>query len=244
MSSTNRGAIRNLDDHYATPPELADLICRALEQTFLPEPVNLLEPGCGEGFFLDAFKKVWPNAVRLGVELNPELEQMAVSRGHAVQAADLLEWVKTAPDWSGIITNPPFKDAEAWIDALLPRLDQNHGVLALLLRLNFLGGAGRYERLWKNNPPTAIWVMPARPGFTPDGLTDSIEYMVCIWTRTKVDQSPTEFDWLDNRGISNKWAGATLATRMHQRTRPRWRSEPVANKTPEAATAGIPVSEP
>ena len=222
MSSTNRGATRNLDDHYATPPDLCRLICETLrDDGWIEEPMNLLEPGCGEGFFLDAMAETWPYAEIEGVDLNPDLVALARERGHNVRQGDVLgtDW----PDFSGIIGNPPFKEADEFIDALLPSLDPNGrgvaaGTLAFILRLNYLGGKERYRRCWSKRPPSHVYVLPARAGFTPDGRTDSVEYGVFVWRHGHV--GPTTLSHLDNTRISNKWAGATISTRRHGVERP------------------------
>lgn len=204
MSSTNRGSERDLDDHYATPPQLTELICNQLKKEVCPDPVNVLEPGCGEGTFLDAIEKVWPEADRMGVELNPALVRRANKKGHNVVKADVIEWSKTALDWHLIIGNPPFKHADEFILALQKWLDPDHGTLAFLLRLNAFGSKGRYEKLWSKVMPYHVYILTARPGFTPDGRSDSIEYMVALF-RSKSARR-TSLSLLPNFHIKNKWS--------------------------------------
>lgn len=212
MSATNRGTTRNTDDHYATPPQLCELICKRLrDDGVIEDPVNILEPGCGEGFFLDAFRKVWPEAVSIGVDINEHLVDLARSRGHEVVHADLFSYAREGPDWSAIIGNPPFSLLDEFIEACLPRVDPDFGSLAFLMRLDALGSKGRYDKIWSKHPPARVYVMPERPGFTPDGGTDSIEYQVGVWKPSH--EGPSELHFLDNRGISNKWAGLTARTR-------------------------------
>lgn len=215
MSSTNRGKGRVLDDYYATPPDLAQLICEQLREDFLPAPTSILEPGCGEGFFLDAFRNVWPFSKRVGVELNPELVELAAAKGHSVVARDVLEDGSVPTGWDAIIGNPPFKHADEFIRLLTPKLSSG-GVLAFLLRLNFLGGQARFRSLWSQGErlPTHIYVLPARPGFTPDGRTDSIEYMVAVWTAEDRDGATT-IGHLDNTHLENKWKGEAVQERQH-----------------------------
>lgn len=206
MSSTNRGVIRDLDDHYATPPEVALLICRALRSDgFVVDPVCLLEPGCGEGSFLDAFRTIWPEADRLGIDLNPALVAIAQERGHDARVEDFLS--ATIPDFSAAIGNPPFKIAEAFIERALESVEPN-GVVAMVQRLNFLGGAKRFKSFWDAPVGTHlrhVYIMPLRVGFTSDGLTDSIEYGIFVFQ--KGYRGSTTFNFLDNTATENKWRG-------------------------------------
>lgn len=218
MSSTGRGKVRDLDDWYATPPELARLICRRLAAD-LTEPgdvVNVLEPGCGAGSFLLAAQEAWPDAVVEGVELNPDLCEKARALGFEVMHGDILGTkplkpdVDFLPDYHVIVGNPPFVSADAFINRLVHRLDPEGGFLAFLLRLNFLGGGARFENLWSKHRAERVYVMPARPGFTADGGSDSIEYAVAVWRHPSVETDATSLHWLDNRGVANKWPKGTL----------------------------------
>lgn len=59
---------------------------------------------------------------------------------------------KNGVDW--IITNPPFRLAEQFIE----RAWQINGVqgVAVIVRTSFLEGIGRYENLFKRNPPSIV----------------------------------------------------------------------------------------
>lgn len=160
--------------------------------------------------FLDAIQGTWPEAERAGIEINPNLARLAEDNGHEVHNYNALLYpLKSGgPDgkWDAIITNPPFIHAEDWITTFLPRLAPD-GIMALLLRLNFLGSQGRWERLWQHEAyrPSHMYVMPARVGFTTDGGTDSIEYMIAVWrpdppeamTWSFLNNLDTEFRWTE-----------------------------------------------
>lgn len=202
ISSTNRGAIRHIDDKYSTPPELAKLICQRIKNDICQNPKRILEPGCGEGYFLDAFKDVWPETEAVGIEINPEFAKMASDKGHSVIIDDVLLCdEKRITGFDLVISNPPFKYADSFIKRLLDVLPEG-GNLSFLLRLNFLGGQERYEKLWKTSPLYRIYIMPARPGFTKNSKTDSIEYMIAVF-RKGYSGSPT-LEFLDNRFIKSK----------------------------------------
>jgi len=160
---------RDPTDYYATPPDLARLICLAVRRDFrTPDRAAILEPGCGAGSFLDAIRRTWPQADVQGVEVHEDLAEYARGRGFSVELADILH--TPLGRYDAIIGNPPFRYADDFIPLLLRHLKPG-GVLALFLRLNYLSGRERYGGLWSERPPALIYALPARPGFTPDGKT-------------------------------------------------------------------------
>lgn len=205
MSSTNRGAERQETDAYFTPPALARLIVEEVAPNISTkgEDIQALEPGCGNGTFLDALA-AYGCQDYLGIEIVPAYAQQARAKGHEVQEADFLTWTTEARP-SLIIGNPPFRLLEAFVKKSLD-LVADDGVVAFLARLNFLGGGGRFKSLWDKYPPVHVIVLPARPGFTADGGSDSIEYTVLIWRKSsEMVQEGTRLSWLDNTKIRNKW---------------------------------------
>lgn len=190
---------RDPTDYYATTPALAKLICETLRKD-IKEPRFILEPGCGAGSFMEAIRSVWPAAALHGVEIHQDLASYAQDHGFDVELADLLR--STLDKYDLVIGNPPFRYADELVPILLRRLEPG-GVLALVLRLNYLAGQERYGRLWRESPPARIYALPARPGFTPDGKTDATDYCVVAWVEGYIG-SPI-FGWIDNRSVANKW---------------------------------------
>src|SRR5271168_4599303 len=92
-------------------------------------------------------------------------------------------------DW--IITNPPFKDAERFA---LKALEQARIGVALFVRLQWLESVGRYERLFKNHPPTLIALfaerVPLHMGrWEPKGST-ATAYCWLVWIKGQAPQPP------------------------------------------------------
>jgi len=209
---------RDEDDYYATRPEFASLVCThlrdALFPTLLPkvkttlqprtilEPNAILEPGCGSGTWLPGIRQAWPDATVLGVERNPDLADYSRARGFTVEQRDLLEGELGRYDL--IVGNPPYKYLDELLPMLLSCLNPG-GVLAFLVRLNYLEGQDRYESFWRIHKASLLWALPSRPGFTPNGATDGTGYGVMCWV--KGYDGPTVLDHLDNRFIPVKWDG-------------------------------------
>lgn len=215
------GHERDEDDYYATRPELAKLICQTLKNDFIAapqtilEPSLVLEPGCGSGSWLPGIRETWPKAEILGIERNPDLANYSRARGFTVEQRDILEGGLGRYDL--IVGNPPYKYADEIIPMLISCLNPG-GVLTFLLRMNYLEGQERYESLWKLFPLAAMYPLPARPGFTPNGATDGTGYAVMCWKQGYSGSSILRH--LDNRLIANKWDGKPAAKKDGKVVRP------------------------
>lgn len=90
---------------------------------------------------------------------------------------------------------PPYSIALEFIEAALS-MRKSQGVVAFLLRINFLGSQERAD--WHRAHPCKLYVLPRRPSFTGGG-TDATEYAWFVWgegheagTWEILDEEPTE----------------------------------------------------
>jgi len=127
-------------DDFPTPPWAT----RALLQHVIRDPnlsnLTCLEPACGRGYMsrplLEKFQRV--DSADL------------IDYGYG-EVRDFLNYPYLAGSHDWVITNPPFKLAQEFIERAMTVA--NSGV-AILARTVFLESVGRYEALFKNNPPT------------------------------------------------------------------------------------------
>jgi hypothetical protein len=172
MSATNRGSVRNEADFYPTP---GWCVRRLLEACPLPGG-NWLEPAAGDGAIIKAVNAVRPDVRWSALDIRAEVAPQIAQTGASFIGADFL----TTADAIGsarfdvLITNPPFSLAQEFIERSLRVAD----CVAMLLRLNYLGGAKRCEFM-RANPPS-VYVLPNRPSFTGHG-TDATEYAWFVW---------------------------------------------------------------
>lgn len=135
---------REHNDYYATDP-LAARFLLELENF----AANIWEPACGEG----------------------HLSKVLESSGYSVKSTDLVDrgYGEGGLDflsienhlWDGdIITNPPYKYAQEFIEKAIAIIPYGNKV-AMFLKLTFLEGKGRRD-LFRNNPPARIWVSSSR----------------------------------------------------------------------------------
>lgn len=166
---------RRAFDAYYTPDDVA-LACVGALAPLVARGASICEPSVGGGAFVRALRERQIGGFIQGVDVDPRAPGLELCELRTV--ADFRETYPIA-DW--IVGNPPYRDAE---EHVLHALKIARVGVALLLRLNFLSGQGRYFRLWANGPVPlhSVHVLAARPSFTGGG-TDAIDYGFFVWTR-------------------------------------------------------------
>ncbi|MEO0907227.1 MAG: SAM-dependent methyltransferase, partial [Pseudomonadota bacterium] len=102
---------------------------------------NCLEPACGRGYM----------SMTLGEYFHTVRSQDVADYGFG-DVQDFLEF-ETSKRWDWVITNPPFRLAEKFIDKAL-RISRVG--CAFLVRTNFVESIGRYDRLFSKRPPNIV----------------------------------------------------------------------------------------
>lgn len=167
--------MREKDDFYSTPEPMTE----ALLQREFKQPSLLHEPACGTG----RLSKV------LGSYNHRVISEDLVDRGFGKVNQDfLMRWERPC-DY--LITNPPFKLAE---DFILKAIELGYTRHAWLLRLAFLEGQGRYERLFSKHPfdvcyvfskRQTMWIGEGKP--TSSGTTAYAWFVWGIESRRRVE---------------------------------------------------------
>jgi len=140
----------------------------------------------------------------------------AANRGHmvaplreffgSVEAADIHDYGAGFPqadylfgplparvDWT--VTNPPFRLAEQFIERALATSDWG---VAVILRSAFLEGVGRYQRLYRDRPPSDVLqfterVVMHKGRLSPDGST-ATAYCWLVWLQER--RGDTRLHWI------------------------------------------------
>lgn len=173
MSAAGRGAVRALHDYYPTP-------AWALERFLEAHPIGgqWLEPSAGDGALLRVLRGHPHAEVDLtAMDLNPRnrLGRYLDPGQPFIWRGDFLAHPPVGFD--GVIGNPPYEHAEAFVRQGLAAAP----VVAYLLRLNFLEGLGRAPLL--HAFPPDVYVLPNRPSFRWDGKTDATAYAWIVFRR-------------------------------------------------------------
>ena len=135
---------REKDDFYATDPIATIKLCE-LEKF----NTDIWEPACGMGHMS---KVLAQHGYRVR-------SSDIVNRGYGDEIADFLALDNI--QWHGdIVTNPPYKHANAFVEKAL-QIVQEGSKVAMFLKLTFLEGKARKE-LFRKYPPQTVYVASSR----------------------------------------------------------------------------------
>jgi len=180
-TSTHSQNKRVENDYYATDPKAGKLL---LELETFSE--NIWECACGEGHL----SKVFENA------------------GYKVKSSDLinrgfggtLDFLTTTEIWDGdIITNPPYKYAQEFIEKSLQIITEGKKV-AMFLKLQFMEGKKR-KKMFQKFPPKTIYISSSRLHCPRNGDFETFKnpsvtcYAWYIWI--KGFNGTTELKWFN-----------------------------------------------
>ena len=137
-------------DYFPTPPwATRALFEHILKPNFIfPQQPDddfvkytCLEPACGAGHMAKVLEEYFPEV------MSCDIADYGQDRIADFLSRDVNE------QYDFIITNPPFNLAEEFVLKALPLAKESTAIFA---RTQFIESVGRYERLFKQNPPTII----------------------------------------------------------------------------------------
>lgn len=130
---------------------------------------------------------------------------MFEAHGHRVKATDLIDrgcgiggvdFLKETEVFSGdIITNPPYKFAQEFIEKALSLVNDGNKV-CMFLKVQFMEGKGRRE-LFKKYPPRTVWVSSSRIQCGKNGVFSGsmVAYAWYVWEKGYT--GPTTLKWFN-----------------------------------------------
>lgn len=137
-------------DHYPTPPEATRALLSV--ESF---GGGIWEPCAGNGVMLDAISLCGYDVVGSTIEEGSKSPHVESSR----------DFLQQNGLWRpNIITNPPYRNAEAIIQHAL---DLKPAKAAFFLNIKFLSSVGRMRGLFAKSPPSRVWVMADRVTMYP-----------------------------------------------------------------------------
>lgn len=172
---------REKDDFYPTPPR-ATYALLGVERFW----GAIWEPACGDG----AISKVLEGAGHKVYFTD------LIDRGYGEGNRDFLLDYETRADH--VITNPPFKLAEEFV---LHALSCTEAKVAVLCRLAWLEGKGRYQTIFQPHPPARIWAFSSRVAMLRGGKAMAaggggmMAFCWIVWDKQR-QVGPTSFGWL------------------------------------------------
>lgn len=143
------GHTRQADDWYVEPAWCVDALLK-WEKPFVG---GVMDPCCGRGNIVD--RLVAHDVIAYG----SDMRDRADGRFPIMDYAKALK--ECAPD--SVVSNPPFRDAQAFIEAALAVTTDR---VCVLLRLAFLEGIAR-GKWFPNTPLARVWVSSQRISMPP-----------------------------------------------------------------------------
>lgn len=143
------------------------------------------EPACGHGDMVRPLREYFQTVAE------SDIEDYYGNRTHDFTMPYLPDhWIK--PDW--VITNPPFNEAEKFVDR---GMSVARVGVALFVRLQWLEGIGRYRSLFSVNPPAIIAQfterVPILRGRLSKGASSATAYCWIVWRK---ETRSTSFMWI------------------------------------------------
>jgi hypothetical protein len=128
---------RQSEDFYATEPRAVEMLCDL--EKFSP---TILEPSAGHGHIAEVLKARGYRVIARDL----------YDRGYGESGHDFLKCTERDMDYD-IITNPPYKYAQEFVEKSLEVVGEGHKV-AMFLKLTFLEGKNR-RAMFERTPP--VW---------------------------------------------------------------------------------------
>ena len=174
----------SLDDFPTPPWATRALIEHVVEKETSVENMTALEPACGRGYMSQTLREYFANVDAADVH---DYGLGAVS--------DFLQCSYPADSYDWVITNPPFRLAEDFVQRALPIARRG---VAMLVRTVFIESVGRYNRVFTVNPPTAVAQfverVPMVKGRVDRKASTATGYAWIVWEKTA--DNPPQLVWV------------------------------------------------
>jgi len=178
---------RQQHDFYATPPAKVKNILQYEELNGV-----ILENSCGMGHIAKVVKELYPN--------NKIIATDKYNYGYGETGLDFLsDDYPYTDNINCIIMNPPFKLIENFV---IKSLEIAKDKVLLFARMQFAESESRYINIFKNQPPTKIYMYVNRVACAKDGdfnkpLSSNMAFAWFVWNKKDKNYGKyTEFVWI------------------------------------------------
>ena len=184
-------------DYYATPTTEVKNILDTLGYDFTEK--SILEPCCGGGHMIAGIQQYITNNLQTPKSLQGTDymdREFRSSIWHLQYGLDFLADDYPIDNVDIIIMNPPYSTIEPF---LIRALEIAQDKLIVLCRTQVLEGSGRYEKIFKDNPPTDIYqyvdrIQCWKGGVKPSG-TSAQAYCWLVWDK-KAPAAAPKLHWI------------------------------------------------
>lgn len=184
-------------DYYSTPSMEVENILETLGYDFTGQ--TILEPYLGGGHMIIGIQHYLnkhnqkPNKL-IGTDFKDR--NFRSSKWELIYGLDTLADDYPIEKADIVIMNPPYATIEPF---LIRALEIAQDKLIVLCRTQVLEGAGRYDNIFKDNPPTEVYqyvdrIQCWKGGVRPQG-TSAQAYCWLVWDKQKKGE-PTQLHWI------------------------------------------------
>lgn len=172
-------------DYYATEPSCVDDLVKILGTQMSG---RVWEPACGELHISNRLKELIP-----GIEIkNSDI----IDRNIGCEIIDFLKYDGENSFDGDIVTNPPYKYAQEFVENSMKSITDGHYV-CMFLKITFLEGQKR-RKMFDKYPPLAVHVYSKRKSCAIGGDFDKSGGAICyawyVWK--KGWHGSTELKWI------------------------------------------------
>ena len=185
-------------DYFPTPPWATRALFHSviLPMGIVHHSNRVLEPACGGGHMVKVLREYFDKVESCDIADYGQDRIQDFLTVDYLQDFLTLEYSQVIGAYDFIITNPPFNLAEEFVRKALP---MTRKLVAIFARTQFMEGIGRYERLFKPNPPAIIAQFSERVPIVKGRLSatasTATSYAWFIW-RTDQNNDQTELVWI------------------------------------------------
>jgi hypothetical protein len=181
-----RAELKNSLDDFPTPPwATRALVEHVIASKDVLGSMTCLEPACGRGHM----------AVALAPYFREIVSSDVFDYGFG-RVSDFLKTKHAAQTFDWVITNPPFRLGE---DFILRSMEIARCGVAMVTRTVFIEGVGRYERLFKTNPPSRFAQfterVPMVKGRVDKKASTATGYAWLVWEKDRLGHG-SELFWI------------------------------------------------
>lgn len=149
-ASNHSDVEREVNDFYATDPDTLEIFLNALNRDGVCLHDKIWEPACGQGHLSEVLKEHGYKVISTDL----------IDRNYCDEQYDFLNDNRYTFFDGDILTNPPYKYAEEFVEKGLELVRPGDKVI-MLLKIQFLEGKARRE-LFEKYPPKYVYVNSAR----------------------------------------------------------------------------------
>ena len=150
-ASNHTNKEREVNDFYATDPHALEIFLDKLEEDNIKLHKDIWECACGQGHLSEVLKKKGYEVYSTDI----------IDRGYGDGQIDFLSEKYFKDDlMADILTNPPYKFAQEFVEKVLDRQYKGYYTI-MFLKIQFLEGQTR-KKLFQKYPPKYVYVNSTR----------------------------------------------------------------------------------